>query len=73
VVSSINAPYEASVIASNVRKYFTTDATIEHPVLNQPAAISGKDDLEVIYKMLRVIRVNNKIDFHAVMVDEDMT
>lgn len=73
VVRSITEPYEASIIASNVRKYFTTDATIEHPVLNQPASVNGRDDLEGIYKMLRVMTVNNKIDFHAVMFNEDMT
>ncbi|KAH9810976.1 hypothetical protein DFH28DRAFT_1063814 [Melampsora americana] len=73
VVRSITEPYEASTIAKNVEKYFTRDAYILHPAFNQPHTSNGRDDLVGIYKMLRVLTIDNKIEFHAVMFNEDMT
>ncbi|KAG0152127.1 hypothetical protein CROQUDRAFT_650179 [Cronartium quercuum f. sp. fusiforme G11] len=73
VVRSITEPYEASVIAKNVEKYFTPDAYILHPILKQPQTAQSRDDLVGIYKMLRVMTINNKIEFHSVMFNEDMT
>jgi len=73
VVRSITEPYEATEIAKNVEKYFTNDAYIIHPILNQPQTSNSREDLIGIYKMLRVTTVNNKIEFHSVMFNEDMT
>lgn len=74
VVRSLAESYEARVIAENIEKYFTQDAQIFHPFLNQPYnRENGREDLKGIYKMFRVNSINNKIDFHAVMFNEDMT
>lgn len=74
VVRSITEPYEAGVIVANIDKYFTRDAQIFHPFINQPyGKDNGREDLKGIYKMLRVQTINNKIDFHAVMFNEDKT
>ncbi|KAH9821682.1 hypothetical protein DFH28DRAFT_528407 [Melampsora americana] len=73
VVRSITEPYSASVITQNVEKYFTEDAYIEHPFFNQPKSAHGKDMLKGYYKFLRVFSINNKIDFHQVMFNEDQT
>ncbi|EGG11319.1 uncharacterized protein MELLADRAFT_76617 [Melampsora larici-populina 98AG31] len=74
VVRSITEPYEASVIADNIEKYFTRDAQIFHPFINQPySKDNGREDLKGIYKILRVQTIDNKIDFHAVMFNEDKT
>ncbi|KAH9808889.1 hypothetical protein DFH28DRAFT_1134648 [Melampsora americana] len=74
VVRSVTEPYEASVIAANIDKYFTRDAQIFHPFINQPySKENGREDLKGIYKMLRVQTIDNKIDFHAVMFNEDKT
>lgn len=71
VIRSITEPYEASIIAANVDKYFTEDAYILHPFLKSNRTSHGRDDLKGIYKMLRVFVVNNKIKFHAVMFSPD--
>ncbi|KAI8453201.1 hypothetical protein BY996DRAFT_6431605 [Phakopsora pachyrhizi] len=73
VVRSITEPYEASVIAKNIDKYFTEDAYILHPMLNQPRTKNGRQMLKGIYKVLRIFSINNKITFHAVMFNEDKT
>ncbi|KAG0141078.1 hypothetical protein CROQUDRAFT_68680 [Cronartium quercuum f. sp. fusiforme G11] len=73
VVRSITEPYEASVLAMNIDKYFTNDAFILHPFLNQPNKLHGKENLKGIYKIFRVFTINNKIDFHALMFNEDKT
>ncbi|EGG05227.1 uncharacterized protein MELLADRAFT_107814 [Melampsora larici-populina 98AG31] len=36
VVRSITEPYSARVIADNIEKYFTRDAQLIHPTINQP-------------------------------------
>ncbi|WAR56863.1 hypothetical protein PtB15_7B715 [Puccinia triticina] len=73
VVRSLVEPYEAWVLASNVEKYFTEDAFILHPLLNQTRARGSREHLKGIYKILRVFTINNKIEFHAVMFNEDKT
>ncbi|KAH9454515.1 hypothetical protein MJO28_005096 [Puccinia striiformis f. sp. tritici] len=73
VVRSLVEPYEASVLASNVEKYFTEDAFILHPLLNQTPSKGSREHLRGIYKILRVFTINNKIEFHAVMFNEDKT
>ncbi|KAH9808888.1 hypothetical protein DFH28DRAFT_992757 [Melampsora americana] len=74
VVRSITEPYEAKVLAQNIEEYFTPDAQIFHPFINQPySKDNGREDLKGIYKMLRVQSIDNKIEFHAVMFNEDQT
>ncbi|EGG08142.1 uncharacterized protein MELLADRAFT_105080 [Melampsora larici-populina 98AG31] len=73
VVRSITEPYAASVMAQNIEKYFTEDAYIEHPTFNQPKSAHGKEMLKGYYKFVRVFTINNKIDFHSVMFNEDKT
>lgn len=73
VVRSITEPYAASVIATNVEKYFTEDAFIWHPILNQSKARNSREHLKGIYKMLRVTTIKNKIEFRAVMFNSDKT
>lgn len=46
---------------------------ILHPFLRQPECARGKENLKGIYKMLRVMTINNKITFNAVMFNEDKT
>ncbi|KAG0141080.1 hypothetical protein CROQUDRAFT_664311 [Cronartium quercuum f. sp. fusiforme G11] len=73
VVRSITEPYEASVLAKNVDKYFSDNAILLHPFLNQPNRLRSKENIKGIYKIFRVFTINNKIDFHAVMFNEDKT
>jgi len=65
VVKSITQPHDASEIARNVDIYFTDDAYIEHPMLNQPPG-TGKEGLKNIYTMLRCLTMGNRIEFHSV-------
>lgn len=74
VVRSITEPYEAKVITDNVEKYFTRDAQLLYPFLNQPySKDNGREDLKGFYKLLRVQTIDNKIEFHAVMFNADKT
>ncbi|KAH9814464.1 hypothetical protein DFH28DRAFT_309761 [Melampsora americana] len=74
VVRSITEPYSAKVIAQNIDKYFTRDAKIIHPTINQPySKDNGREDLKGIYKMFRTQTIDNKIIFHAVMFNHDKT
>ncbi|MBW0511224.1 hypothetical protein O181_050939 [Austropuccinia psidii MF-1] len=73
VVRSITEPYEAAEIIENIDKYFTHDAFILHPLINQPQFARGKEYLKGIYKWFRTGCLNNKITFHAVMFNEDLT
>ncbi|EGG08405.1 uncharacterized protein MELLADRAFT_105052 [Melampsora larici-populina 98AG31] len=73
VVRSITEPYEASEIIKNVDKYFTEDAYILHPIINQALRFRGKENLKGIYKFFRVMTINNKIEFDAVMFNQDHT
>ncbi|EGG07052.1 uncharacterized protein MELLADRAFT_116341 [Melampsora larici-populina 98AG31] len=69
VIRSVTEPYPASVLAANVEKYFTEDAVLRHPFL----VAKGREAIKGIYKIVRVQTVNQKIDFHAVMFNEDKT
>lgn len=72
VVKSITEPRDADEMLAGVDKYFTTDAQIIHPMLNSPAE-SGRDGVKSAYKMLRVLTIGNKIDFHAVAFEKPVT
>lgn len=69
VIRSVTEPYRASVLAANVEKYFTEDAVLHHPLL----VTKGREAIKGIYKMVRVQTIDQKIEFHAVMFNEDKT
>ncbi|KAA1100388.1 hypothetical protein PGT21_036023 [Puccinia graminis f. sp. tritici] len=71
VVRKITEPYAATEIVHNVDKYFTDDAYLLYPMINQPHTKNGKSSLKGIYKLFRVLTINNQIEFHAVMFSED--
>ncbi|PLW22577.1 hypothetical protein PCANC_04502 [Puccinia coronata f. sp. avenae] len=71
VVRKITEPYAATEIVRNVNKYFTDDAYLLYPMINQPHTKNGKTSLMGIYKLFRVLTINNQIEFHAVMFSED--
>ncbi|KNZ64268.1 hypothetical protein VP01_1049g3 [Puccinia sorghi] len=83
VVRKITEPYAATEIVRNVDKYFTDDAYLLYPLINQPHTKNGKARLMGIYKLMlkdglmdqeasgRVLTINNRIEFHAVMFSED--
>lgn len=68
VISSITEPREAAVILANVDKYFTATASIIHPMFNSPKQ-AGREGLKAAYKMLRVLTINNKMEYHVVAFD----
>ncbi|KAL8279239.1 hypothetical protein RQP46_008276 [Phenoliferia psychrophenolica] len=68
VVRRITEPRDARTILKHVDQYFAEDATIVHPMLNSPAK-AGREGVKAAYKMLRVLTLNNHIDFHAVGFD----
>ncbi|KAH9820083.1 hypothetical protein DFH28DRAFT_1079945 [Melampsora americana] len=69
VIRSVTEPYRASTLAANVEKYFAEDAVLHHPFL----VVKGREAIKGIYKILRVQTVDQKIEFHAVMFNEDKT
>lgn len=71
VVLSITEPYAATEMTNNIDKYFTEDAFLLYPLLNQPHTKHGRANLKGIYKTFRMFTINNKIMFHAVMFSED--
>ncbi|KAH9472630.1 hypothetical protein MJO28_001509 [Puccinia striiformis f. sp. tritici] len=73
VVRSITEPQDTQTVLENVDKYFTEDAFILHPMVNQPQFARGRDNLKAIYYIFRKGSRNNKIHFHAVMFSEDLT
>jgi len=73
VVRSITEPQDAETVLANVDKYFTKDAYLLHPVVNQPEFSRGRDNLKALYYIFRKISYGNKIIFHAVMFSEDLT
>lgn len=73
VVRACVETYEATEIAKHIDTYFTQDAFILHPFINQPARVHGKEYLKGIYKVFRSLSVNNQVSFHAVMFNEDKT
>ncbi|EFP85745.2 uncharacterized protein PGTG_11074 [Puccinia graminis f. sp. tritici CRL 75-36-700-3] len=52
VVRKITEPYAATEIVHNVDKYFTDDAYLLYPMINQPHTKNGKSSLKGIYKLL---------------------
>ncbi|KAI9620068.1 hypothetical protein KEM48_008343 [Puccinia striiformis f. sp. tritici PST-130] len=52
VVRMITEPYEATEIVRNVNKYFTEDAYLLYPMVNQPYTKQGKTKLIGLYKLL---------------------
>ncbi|PLW39356.1 hypothetical protein PCANC_02102 [Puccinia coronata f. sp. avenae] len=73
VVRSITEPQDAETVLANVDKYFTEDAYLLHPLVNQPEFARGRENLKAIYFMFRKGTFENKIHFHAVMFSEDST
>jgi len=73
VVRGVTEPYAAAEIADNIEKYYEVDAGIEHPVLSLPRGKNSRDHLKGIYKLFRVNTINQKIWFHSVMFNEDLT
>lgn len=73
VVRSITEPQDAETVLANIDKYFTEDAYILHPAVNQPEFARGRDNLKALYYVFRKFSFENKIIFHAVMFSEDLT
>jgi len=73
VIRGVTEPYEASTLAANVEKFYTKDAVFQHPFLTVARSPSSRDAIKGIYKILRIISLNQKIQFHAVMFNEDKT
>ncbi|KNZ50706.1 hypothetical protein VP01_427g7 [Puccinia sorghi] len=73
VVRSITEPQDAEIILANIDKYFTEDAYLLHPLVNQPEFARGRDNLKALYYIFRKGTHGNKIIFHAVMFSEDLT
>lgn len=69
VIRSLTEPHKASTMAAAVEKYFTEDAVLYHPFFR----VKGRDGIKGIYKILRMGTVDQKIEFHAVMFNEDKT
>ncbi|GAA94239.1 uncharacterized protein L969DRAFT_93620 [Mixia osmundae IAM 14324] len=74
VVRSLVEPASPVVIAQNIDRYYTEDAYIDHPMLNQPHTPSSREGLKGIYTMLKVLTYGNKMEFHGdACFNEDMT
>ncbi|PLW39355.1 hypothetical protein PCASD_05017 [Puccinia coronata f. sp. avenae] len=73
VVRSITEPQDAATVLRNIDKYFTEDAYILHPLVNQPEFARGRENLKALYFIFRKGTFENKIHFHAVMFSEDLT
>ncbi|PLW55511.1 hypothetical protein PCANC_02092 [Puccinia coronata f. sp. avenae] len=72
VVRSITEPQDPVTVLANIDKYFTEDAYILHPLVNQPEFARGRDNLKAMYFLYRKGSFDNKIHFHAVMFSEDL-
>lgn len=64
VVRNLTEPRDAEVMLATVDKYFSPNAVIIHPMLNSPKE-HGREGVKAAYKMLRVLTIGNKIDFHC--------
>ncbi|EGG08404.1 uncharacterized protein MELLADRAFT_61917 [Melampsora larici-populina 98AG31] len=73
VVRACAETYEATKIANYLDTYFTENAFILHPLINQPARVHGKEYLKGIYKVYRIFLINNQVRFHAVTFNENKT
>ncbi|EGG12891.1 uncharacterized protein MELLADRAFT_70566 [Melampsora larici-populina 98AG31] len=69
VIRSLTEPNKASTMGMNVEKYFTEDAVLYHPFFR----VTGRGGIKGIYKTLRMGTIDQKIEFHAVMFNEDKT
>lgn len=74
VIRSVVEPYQQSIVAENVAKYFTPDATISNPFLNQSKRSRAKKTREMhvrsVYEVLRLFSINNRVEFNSVMFDK---
>lgn len=70
---SVTEPQEPQIVLGNIDKYFATDAFILHPWLNQPEFARGRDNLKALYSVFRRVSRDNKITFHGIMFNDDMT
>lgn len=68
VVRNLTEPRDADVMLATVDRYFSADARIIHPMLNSPSE-HGKEGVKAAYKMLRVLTIGNKINFHCIGFD----
>ncbi|EGG12733.1 uncharacterized protein MELLADRAFT_70466 [Melampsora larici-populina 98AG31] len=73
VVRGVTEPYAASEIAKNIEKYYTTDAIIQHLVGELARGPNSRDQLVGLYKIFRMFTIDQKIWFHSVMFNEDLT
>ncbi|KAH9821865.1 hypothetical protein DFH28DRAFT_1187312 [Melampsora americana] len=73
VVRTCVERYESTNISEYIDTYFTEDSFISHSILNQPSRVHGKEYLKGIYKVFRLISINDQVKFHAVMFNEDKT
>ncbi|KAG0147758.1 hypothetical protein CROQUDRAFT_106261 [Cronartium quercuum f. sp. fusiforme G11] len=73
VVRSVTEPLKASTLAANVEKYFTHDATLQHPMVVVSKSPNSREAVKGMYKLLRLQTINQNIEFHAVMFNEDKT
>ncbi|MBW0534953.1 hypothetical protein O181_074668 [Austropuccinia psidii MF-1] len=73
VVRSLSESIYGKTVAENVEKYFTNDAFVLHPFINQPSLVRGREGVKGIYKFFRVVTIHNAITFHAVMFNENKT
>ncbi|GAA5938933.1 hypothetical protein JCM1841_002611 [Sporobolomyces salmonicolor] len=68
VVRELCEPAKASDMLNAVDRYFASDAQIVYPLLNSPKR-AGIEGIKSVYKMLRVLTYDNKLDFHVVAFD----
>ncbi|KAH9819225.1 hypothetical protein DFH28DRAFT_68435 [Melampsora americana] len=73
VVRGVTEPYAASEIARNIEKYYTTDAIIQHPFGELARGPNSRDQLVGLYKIVRMVTIDQQISFHSVMFNEDLT
>jgi len=73
VIRALTEPYKATTLAENVEKFFTKDAILQHPFLTISQDQNSREAIKGVYKILRVNSLDQKIQFHAVMFNEDKT
>ncbi|KAH9819224.1 hypothetical protein DFH28DRAFT_68411 [Melampsora americana] len=73
VVRGLTEPDAATEIAKNIEKFFTKDAIIQHPVVELARGPNSRDHLIGLYKIFRMFTIDQKILFHSVMFNEDLT
>ncbi|KAA1107758.1 hypothetical protein PGTUg99_014114 [Puccinia graminis f. sp. tritici] len=62
---------DPNVTIANLEKYFTEDAHLHFSIFKQPHVARGRQYLKGIYKLFRLVTINNKIEIHSVMFSQD--